>query len=106
MVYFQPPETDQGIMLQRNTLLVSLWFIVGFMTRATHARHNITAALVALAPVLDTDTEIVLKVDNNDGSAGSILTVNWILLSTAVVVQFLLLLQRWFGGDNDKTQKD
>ena len=83
--------------MQGSKLLVILWFIVGLTTSATHARHNITAALVALAPVSDTDLtdeEIALTVDNDVGDAGSVLTVNWILLSTAVIVQLLLVLQR------------
>lgn len=78
--------------MQRNTLLVILWFIVGITTRVTHARHNITAALVALAPVSDTDSETALTVE--DGNAGSIPAVSWILLLAAVIAQFLLVLRR------------
>ena len=77
--------------MQRNTLLVILWFIVGITTRVTHARHNITAALVALAPVSDTDAETALTVE--DGNAGSIPAVSWILLLAAVIAQFLLVLR-------------
>lgn len=71
-----------------------LWLIVGLSTTLTHARHNITAALVALAPVPDTDIETALNVNNGDGNTGSILHVNPILLLTAVAVQFLLHLRR------------
>ena len=85
---------SERVTMQRNKLLVTLWFVVGLTTSATHARHNITAALVALAPVSDTNEETALTVDNDDGDAGSVLTVNWILLSTALIVQLLLLLQR------------
>lgn len=80
--------------MQRRFVLILLWFFVGLMIRTTHARHNITAALVALAPVLDTDVETSLTVDDKDRNAGSTVTFNWILLSTAFVLQFILLLLR------------
>lgn len=78
----------------RRAVLVFLWFFVVLMIRAAHARHNITAALVALAPVSDTDVETSLNVKDKDGNAGSIVTINWILLSTGVILQFILLLLR------------
>lgn len=79
--------------MQRRTLLILLWFFVGLMIRTTHARHNITAALVALAPVSDTDVETALNVNEKDGNAGSAIHFNWILLSAAVILQCLLLLR-------------
>lgn len=82
----------------RRAVLVFLWFFVVLMIRAAHARHNITAALVALAPVSDTDVETSLNVKDKDGNAGSIVTINWILLSTGVILQFILLLLRWSKG--------
>jgi len=84
--------------MQRHTLLVLLWFFLGLLIRTTHARHNITAALVALAPVPDTDntdvSETALDVDDKDGNESSTVTANWILLSTAVTLQSILLLLR------------
>lgn len=80
--------------MQIRTVLVLLWFIVGLMISTTHARHNITAALVALAPVSDTDVETALSTDNKDGNASSNVTANWILLSTAVILHFILILLR------------
>jgi len=80
--------------MPKSTLLAVLWFIVGLTSRLTHARHNITAALVALAPVSDTDAETALFTVDNDGNAGSALTVNSILLSATLIVQLLLLLRR------------
>lgn len=70
--------------------LVTLWLTVGLLTRATHARHNITAALVALAPVLDNDQETALSMDGRNES--SVLSVDWILLLVATAAQFLLVL--------------
>ena len=85
------------MIMQRRTVLVLLWFIVGLLIGTTHARHNITAALVALAPVSETDVaETALSADNKDGNAGSNVTANWILLSTTVILQFILILLRWF----------
>ena len=49
--------------------LVILWLTVGLLTRATHARHNITAALVALAPVLNNDQETALSMDGRNESS-------------------------------------
>jgi len=81
--------------MQRHTLLVLLWFFLGLLIRTTHARHNITAALVALAPVPDTDvSETTLDVDDKDGNESSTVTANWILLSTAITLQSILLLLR------------
>jgi len=80
--------------MQRHTVLVLLWFFLGLLVRTTHARHNITAALVALAPVLDTDFETSLNIDDKDGNASSTLTANWILLSTAITLQSIFLLVR------------
>ena len=93
--------------------LVILWLTVGLLTRATHARHNITAALVALAPVLDNDQETALSMDGRNES--SVLSVDWILLLVATAAQFLLVLHhRWieeiqthimiFTGKQEKTQ--
>lgn len=80
--------------MQRHTVLVLLWFFLGLLIRTTHARHNITAALVALAPVSDTDVETSLNVDDKDGNGSSTVTANWILLSTVVTLQSILLLFR------------
>lgn len=80
----------------QSNFLVVLGLIVGLSTAVTHARHNITAALVALAPVADTDLETRLNVNNEDGNAGSTCSLNWILLTTTVMVQFLLNLRRWY----------
>jgi len=81
--------------MQRNTVLVLLCFSLGILIHRTHARHNITAALVALAPVPpDTDSETSLSADDKDGNASSILTANWILLSTAITLQSIFLLLR------------
>lgn len=90
MVCFQSSKVG----MQRNTLLVVLWLIVGLTTCTTHARHNITAALVALAPVSDSDAEVTLTLDEKDGNTGAIVTVSWILLSTAVIAQFLFTPRR------------
>lgn len=84
--------------MQRHTVLVLLWFFLGLLICTTHARHNITAALVALAPVSDTDVETSLNVDDKDGNGSSTVTANWILLSTVVTLQSILLLLRWFKG--------
>lgn len=65
------------------------------MIQAAHARHNITAALVALAPVSDTDIETSLNVADKDGNTGSIANVNWILISSALILQLLAFLFRW-----------
>lgn len=78
----------------QKKFLVVLVLIAGLVTTVTHARHNITAALVALAPVADTDLETRLDVNNKDGNAGSTCNLNWILLATTVLVQFLLNLRR------------
>ena len=67
------------------------------MIQAAHARHNITAALVALAPVSDTDIETSLNVADKDGNTGSIANVNWILISSALILQLLAFLFRWVG---------
>ena len=83
--------------MQRHTLLVLLWFFLGSLIRTTHARHNITAALVALAPVPDASydvSETALDVDDKDGNESSTVTANWILLSTAITLQSILLLLR------------
>lgn len=80
--------------MQRHTVLVLLWFFLGLLIRTTHARHNITAALVALAPVSDTDVETSLNVDDKDENGSSTVTANWILLSTVVTLQSILLLLR------------
>lgn len=81
--------------MQRHTVLVLLWFFLGLLIRTTHARHNITAALVALAPVSDTDvTETSLNVEDKEGNASSTVTANWILLSTAITLQNIFLLLR------------
>ena len=80
--------------MQRHTVLVLLCFFLGLLIRTTHARHNITAALVALAPVADTDVETSLNVDDKDGNASSTVNANWILLSTAITLQSILLLLR------------
>lgn len=87
--------------MQRHTLLVLLWFFLGSLIRTTHARHNITAALVALAPVPDASSDVsetALDVDDKDGNVSSTVTANWILLSTAITLQSILLLLRWFKG--------
>lgn len=81
--------------MRRHTVLVLLWFFLGLLIRTTHARHNITAALVALAPVSDTDvTETSLNVEDKEGNASSTVTANWILLSTAITLQNIFLLLR------------
>lgn len=81
--------------MQRHTVLVLLWFFLGLLICTTHARHNITAALVALAPVSDTDvTETSLNVEDKEGNASSTVTANWILLSTAITLQNIFLLLR------------
>lgn len=81
--------------MQRHTVLVLLWFFLGLLIRTTHARHNITAALVALAPVSDNDvTETSLNVEDKEGNASSTVTANWILLSTAITLQNIFLLLR------------
>ena len=77
--------------MQRRTVLILLWFFLGLMIHTTHARHNITAALVALAPVSDPDVEISLTVNDKDGNPGSTVSANWILLSIAVILQVILL---------------
>lgn len=87
-------EESSKLTMQRNTLLVVLWLIAGLTTCTTHARHNITAALVALAPVSDSDAEATLTLDEKDGNTGAIVTVSWILLSTAVIAQFLFTPRR------------
>lgn len=85
--------------MRRHTLLVLLWFFLGLLIRTTHARHNITAALVALAPVPDTDgSQTALDINDKDGNESSTVTANWILLSTAITLQSILLLLRWFKG--------
>ena len=81
--------------MQRRTVLVLLWFFLGLLIRTTHARHNITAALVALAPVSDTDVETSLNVVNKaDGNASSTVAADWILLSIAITLQSIFLLLR------------
>ena len=80
--------------MQRHTVLVLLCFCLGLLIHKTHARHNITAALVALAPDSDTDLETSLNIDDRDGNASSTLTANWILLSTAITFQSIFLLLR------------
>ena len=80
--------------MRRHTLLVFLWFLVTIMISATHARHNITAALVALAPVSETDTETSLNVDDKNGTASSTVTINWILMPSALILQFIVFLLR------------
>ena len=79
----------------QKKFLVVLVLIAGLSTTITQARHNITAALVALAPVADTGLGTRLDVNNEDGNAGSTCSLNWILLATTVLVQFLLNLRRW-----------
>ena len=81
--------------MQRQTVLTLLWFLLTVMIQAAHARHNITAALVALAPVSDTDIETSLNVADKDGNTGSIANVNWILISSALILQLLAFLFRW-----------
>lgn len=85
---FLAKESDQQVGIMQ--ILVILWLTVGLLTRATHARHNITAALVALAPVLDNDQETALSMDGRNES--SVLSVDWILLLVATAAQFLLVL--------------
>ena len=80
--------------MQRHTVLVLLWFFLGLLIRTTHARHNITAALVALAPVSDTDIETSLNMDDKNGNASSTAAANWILLLTAITLQSIFLLLR------------
>ena len=84
--------------------LVILWLTVGLLTRATHARHNITAALVALAPVLDNDQETALSMDGRNES--SVLSVDWILLLVATAAQFLLVLHHRWIERNTNTYHD
>ena len=81
--------------MQRHTVLVLLWFFLGLLIRTTHARHNITAALVALAPVSDTDIETSLNMDDKNGNASSTApAANWVLLLTAITLQSIFLLLR------------
>ena len=80
--------------MQRHTVLVLLWFFLGLLIRTTHARHNITAALVALAPVSDNDVETSLNIDDKDGNASSTVAANWILLSTTITLQSIFLVFR------------
>lgn len=80
--------------MQRHTVLVLLWFFLGLLIRTTHARHNITAALVALAPVSDNDVETSLNIDDKDGNASSTVAANCILLSTIITLQSIFLLFR------------
>ena len=80
--------------MQRQTVLTLLWFLLTVMIQAAHARHNITAALVALAPVSDTDIETSLNVADKDGNTGSIANVNWILISSVLILQLLAFLFR------------
>lgn len=84
--------------------LVILWLTVGLLTRATHARHNITAALVALAPVLNNDQETALSMDGRNES--SVLSVDWILLLVATAAQFLLVLHHRWIERNTNTYHD
>ena len=78
--------------MQRHTVLVLLWFFLGLLICTTHARHNITAALVALAPVSETDVESSLSIE--EGNASSTVAANWILLSTTITLQSIFLLLR------------
>lgn len=81
--------------MQRHSVLILLWLLMTAMIRVAHARHNITAALVALAPVSDNDIETSLNVADKDGNAGSTVTVSWVLMSSALILQLLAFLLRW-----------
>lgn len=80
--------------MQRHSVLILLWLLMTAMIRVAHARHNITAALVALAPVSDNDIETSLNVADKDGNAGSTVTVSWVLMSSALILQLLAFLLR------------
>ena len=58
-------------------------------TKVVHANHNITAALVALAPITE-DTETILFIDTS-ANTGSDVTSNWLYISMVTTFSILVI---------------
>ena len=71
-------------------MFILLSCLVALLASKTHARHNITAALVALAPDPESDTETKLSADEKD--AGSHLDLSWSLVAVSASVSFIVVL--------------
>ena len=82
-----------GINMNRKTVNILLWcFILLVSGIEVKARHNITAALVALAPGPEDDGTALTLDDSTSKNTSSSMSVNWFLfaaVSTTHVCFFL-----------------